>query len=212
MSKNQFTVKLLDSFYQTETIKDTEVLTDVFLVMEYIEHDLKEVLDQAGILLNENQAVTIVYNLLLCLKFLHSANVIHRDLKPSNILINDNCTVKLCDFGFARSNSLAATVNAKQRPRSAVCFTRFYRPPEIIFKNKNYNEQADIWSFGCIASEVVHHMEEVNEARADKVLFKGSSCFPLSALSHTEKTANISDEDQLLKIMAVLSPEQDQLP
>jgi len=34
---------------------------------------------------------------------LHSAEVLHRDLKPANVLINEDCTVKICDFGLARS-------------------------------------------------------------------------------------------------------------
>jgi len=37
------------------------------------------------------------------LKYMHTANIIHRDLKPSNILVNSNCTIKLCDFGLVRS-------------------------------------------------------------------------------------------------------------
>jgi mitogen-activated protein kinase 1/3 len=36
-------------------------------------------------------------------KYLHSANVLHRDLKPANILVNEDCSVKICDFGLARS-------------------------------------------------------------------------------------------------------------
>jgi len=40
---------------------------------------------------------------LLGLKFLHSAEVLHRDLKPANVLINEDCSVKICDFGLARS-------------------------------------------------------------------------------------------------------------
>lgn len=38
-------------------------------------------------------------------KYLHSANVIHRDLKPANVLVNEDCSVKICDFGLARSIS-----------------------------------------------------------------------------------------------------------
>lgn len=34
---------------------------------------------------------------------MHSANVIHRDLKPANVLVNEDCSVKICDFGLARS-------------------------------------------------------------------------------------------------------------
>ena len=44
-----------------------------------------------------------MYNTLCGLKYLHSAEVLHRDLKPANILFNDDCTVKICDFGLARA-------------------------------------------------------------------------------------------------------------
>jgi serine/threonine protein kinase len=37
------------------------------------------------------------------MKYLHSANVLHRDLKPANVLVNEDCSVKICDFGLARS-------------------------------------------------------------------------------------------------------------
>ncbi len=45
----------------------------------------------------------VVYNLLCAVKYLHSANVLHRDMKPANILVNEDCSVKICDFGLARS-------------------------------------------------------------------------------------------------------------
>jgi serine/threonine protein kinase len=44
-----------------------------------------------------------MYNLLCGIKYLNSANIIHRDLKPANILIDVDCTVKIADFGLARS-------------------------------------------------------------------------------------------------------------
>lgn len=43
----------------------------------------------------------IVYNLLLGVHFMHSGKIIHRDLKPANILLNDDCSVKICDFGLS---------------------------------------------------------------------------------------------------------------
>lgn len=48
-------------------------------------------------------AKIIFYNLLCAVNYLHSANVIHRDLKPGNILLTDQCSVKICDFGLART-------------------------------------------------------------------------------------------------------------
>ena len=51
---------------------------------------------------DDSHIVTILYNILCAINFLHSAKIIHRDIKPSNILINDNCEVKICDFGMSR--------------------------------------------------------------------------------------------------------------
>ena len=74
---------------------------------------------------------------MIAVKYLHSAGIMHRDLKPSNILITKNCTIKLCDFGFARNFGQLREPTEKQtkaRPLSPVCFTRWYRPPEICFR------------------------------------------------------------------------------
>jgi len=43
-----------------------------------------------------------MYNILKGIKYMHEWNVIHRDIKPANILINDDWTIKICDFGLAR--------------------------------------------------------------------------------------------------------------
>ena len=43
-----------------------------------------------------------MFNLLCGLQFVHSSGIIHRDLKPSNVLITEECTAKICDFGLAR--------------------------------------------------------------------------------------------------------------
>ena len=41
--------------------------------------------------------------LLLSVKYVHSARILHRDIKPANILLTESCDLKLCDFGLARS-------------------------------------------------------------------------------------------------------------
>lgn len=74
----------------------------IYLVMDLSESDLSMVFRQK-IYLSENQIIKIIYDLLCCLKFFHSAGLIHRDIKPANILINSDCSVKLADFGLARS-------------------------------------------------------------------------------------------------------------
>lgn len=70
--------------------------------MEYGESDLRK-LFKSAIFLDQVHIQTIVYNLLCSIKYLHECNVIHRDIKPANILINEDCSVKLCDFTMSRS-------------------------------------------------------------------------------------------------------------
>ena len=52
--------------------------------------------------MDEEHIITILYNILCAVNFMHSTNVMHRDIKPANILIDDQCNVKICDFGMAR--------------------------------------------------------------------------------------------------------------
>merc|ERR1711920_658033 len=44
----------------------------------------------------------ILYQILLGLKYIHSAGIVHRDLKPENVIINEECIIRICDFGLAR--------------------------------------------------------------------------------------------------------------
>lgn len=161
MVNNDYTVKLLDVFVNRKANEKADQFTSICFVMEYYDYDMGQIFAKDA-LIDEKQAKIILYNLLLAIKYLHSANIMHRDLKPSNILITDTCTVKLCDFGFARSiinMSSGASPNPveqrRQRAYSRVCMTRYFRAPEIIFQQKYYDEKTDLWSFGCIASQLV---------------------------------------------------------
>lgn len=82
--------------------EDRDSFDTVYIVLRLSESDLKKVIKSA-IHLQLKHISTVVYNLLCSLKYLHSANVIHRDLKPANVLINEDCTVQVCDFGLSRS-------------------------------------------------------------------------------------------------------------
>ena len=81
---------------------DPENFTTIYVVMEFAESDLKKIL-KSTINLEILHIQTIIYNLLCAIKYLHESKVIHRDLKPANILVNEDCSVKLCDYGLARS-------------------------------------------------------------------------------------------------------------
>jgi mitogen-activated protein kinase 1/3 len=82
--------------------KDPESFDTLYIVMDYCQSDLKK-LFKSPIHLQNIHIQTLIYNVLCGLKYLHSAEVLHRDLKPANVLINEDCSVKICDFGLARS-------------------------------------------------------------------------------------------------------------
>ncbi len=84
------------------------------------------------------------------MKYLHSANIIHRDLKPGNLLVNSNCLLRICDFGFAR----AIEPNHKTAMTQEVV-TQYYRAPELLAGCKHYDTAIDMWAIGCILAELL---------------------------------------------------------
>ncbi|CAD5227072.1 unnamed protein product [Bursaphelenchus xylophilus] len=144
---------------------DTDInnLKNVFIVTEYAGVSLKYVLDRQKCndirLINDDHIKYIIYQLLRALKYLHSADVIHRDLKPSNLALTEECDLTVVDFCLAR------TLSNNDVGLTAYVISRWYRSPEVIYWNHvSYNFKADVWSVGCILSELF----------TGKVVFKGS--------------------------------------
>ncbi|CAG8486141.1 8121_t:CDS:10 [Diversispora eburnea] len=71
---------------------------------------------------------------------------LYQILKPSNILVNENCDLKICDFGLARIQDPQMT---------GYVSTRYYRAPEIMLTWQKYDVAVDIWSVGCIFAEML---------------------------------------------------------
>lgn len=84
---------------------------------------------------------------------MHSAKIIHRDLKPSNILVNENCDLKIGDFGMSRSVNMTSE-EMKQLNLTQYVATRWYRAPELLYSCE-YSYAIDLWSVGCIFSEML---------------------------------------------------------
>lgn len=96
--------------------------------------------------LRDATASAYTRQILLGLKYLHDRNVVHRDIKCANILVDTNGTVKLADFGLAKSTKLNDVQSCKG--------TAFWMAPEVI-KGSGYGLAADIWSLGCTVLEML---------------------------------------------------------
>lgn len=131
---------LIDAFSPQTTLQDFK---DVYLVTPMMNADL------AGIIrtqqLRDDHIQFLVYQILRALKYLHSAGLVHRDLKPQNLAVNEDCELKLLDFGLARQ---------QQDEMTGYVATRWYRAPEVLLDWMHYNNLVDIWSVVCIMIEM----------------------------------------------------------
>ena len=122
---------------------------NLFLVFEFVDKNLLELLQEHPNGLDPNLIRHLIYQLCKSIKYLHEQNIIHRDIKPENLLITDKMESKLCDFGFAR---LVSETNEKLTDYVA---TRWYRAPELLLSQGNYGKEVDYWAIGCIMGELV---------------------------------------------------------
>uniref|UniRef100_A0A8C2L372 mitogen-activated protein kinase n=1 Tax=Cyprinus carpio TaxID=7962 RepID=A0A8C2L372_CYPCA len=126
---------------------------DFYLVMPFMGTDLGKLMKMER--LSEDRVQYLVYQILRGLKYIHAAGIIHRDLKPGNLAINEECELKILDFGLARQADSEMT---------GYVVTRWYRAPEVILSWMHYTQTVDIWSVGCIMAEML----------LGKPLFKGN--------------------------------------
>lgn len=84
---------------------------------------------------------------------MHSNDLIHRDVKPENLLVSQNGILKVCDFGFTRS-----TLPNASAVYTDYVSTRWYRSPELLVGDANYNKTVDVWAIGCIYAEMFNGM------------------------------------------------------
>uniref|UniRef100_A0AAR2JQ17 mitogen-activated protein kinase n=2 Tax=Pygocentrus nattereri TaxID=42514 RepID=A0AAR2JQ17_PYGNA len=126
---------------------------DFYLVMPFMGTDLGKLMKTQR--LTEDKIQYLVYQILRGLKYIHSAGIIHRDLKPGNLAIDEECGLKILDFGLARQADSEMT---------GYVVTRWYRAPEVILNWMHYTQTVDIWSVGCIMAEML----------MGKPLFKGN--------------------------------------
>uniref|UniRef100_A0A8B9N0Q7 mitogen-activated protein kinase n=1 Tax=Accipiter nisus TaxID=211598 RepID=A0A8B9N0Q7_9AVES len=139
--KHENVIGILDVFTPDVTL---EKFNDFYLVMPFMGTDLSKIMKHEK--LTEDRIQFLVYQMLKGLKYIHSSGIIHRDLKPGNLAVNEDCELKILDFGLARHTDSEMT---------GYVVTRWYRAPEVILNWMHYTQTVDIWSVGCIMAEMI---------------------------------------------------------
>ncbi|VIO86332.1 Uncharacterized protein BM_BM1820 [Brugia malayi] len=134
-------IGLLNAFTPQKTLDE---FSDLYIVMELMDANLCQVIQMD---LDHERMSYLLYQMLCGIRHLHAAGIIHRDLKPSNIVVKSDCSLKILDFGLARSAGDSFMM-------TPYVVTRYYRAPEVIL-GMGYKDNVDIWSIGCIFGELI---------------------------------------------------------
>ena len=135
------------------TVKEIVVgsnMDKIYIVMEFVEHDLKSLMETMKQPFLIGEVKCLMQQLLRAVAHLHDNWILHRDLKTSNLLLSHRGILKVGDFGLARE------YGSPLKAYTPVVVTLWYRAPELLLQTRQYSYPIDIWSVGCIFGELLN--------------------------------------------------------
>uniref|UniRef100_A0AC34FM47 Protein kinase domain-containing protein n=1 Tax=Panagrolaimus sp. ES5 TaxID=591445 RepID=A0AC34FM47_9BILA len=189
--------------------------TSFYLVFTFCEHDLAGILkSQTGKKMTPVVIKTMLYHLFEGLAYIHSCKVLHRDMKTANILVSKDGVLKLADFGLARLMINTSDPDGKCYTNRVV--TMWYRPPELLFGERCYSEEIDVWGAGCIMAEfwtktpILQGTTELNQL---DLIVKLCGTINAATMRRCETLPNFKNFPNLgnhpRKVLSLLSPFED---
>ncbi|XP_048138414.1 probable serine/threonine-protein kinase At1g54610 isoform X4 [Rhodamnia argentea] len=134
-----------------EGLVTSRLSSGLYLAFEYMEHDLSGIAARQNGKFTEPQVKCYMRQLLSGLEHCHNRDVLHRDIKCSNLLIDNEGTLKIADFGLATFYD-----PEREQVMTNKVVTLWYRAPELLLGATSYGIGIDLWSAGCILAELLY--------------------------------------------------------
>jgi len=136
----------------------------IYMLLEYAEGgDVLDYVQKSGAL-SQPHAKTWTKQILDAVCYLHQLGIAHRDLKLENVLIDDKFNIKICDFGFAKTDIV--------NPSSTFCGSKAYAAPEILAGHEYVPTKADVWAVGVILYIFVTGTMPFNEECKNRIILQ----------------------------------------
>ena len=148
-------------------LRETEF--GLFMVMEYVSaRTISEWLREKG-RFRVNETIAIGSQIINAIGHAHKVGVIHRDIKPNNILLCDDGTIKVMDFGLAK---VVQEQGSQVTVTHAAAGTLYYMSPEQVKGLKNVDTRSDIYSIGMTLYEMLAGRTPFEKAESEFVIQK----------------------------------------